>query len=202
MPSKSESQQKLFGMALSYKRGELKNVSKKVKELGDSMSEKELVKFSKKVVKTESMKLKDILLRDIDIKTLLKEDNENVYRVTLKYISIFFKNEIKSLDYDSSNQEATIYFKIFNNYKAEGIFGVNIVITKIDLSFRLEVIDLNKDSSEFFEIEKTITENIKINDYFSDSIKLSELNISPVDVNIDYNPNSGEIVSAEVEFGV
>lgn len=47
MPSKSVSQQKLFGWALACKRGEAKKCPKRVKELADSMSEEELEKFAK-----------------------------------------------------------------------------------------------------------------------------------------------------------
>ena len=47
MPAKSIAQQKMFGMALAYKRGELKNASDEVKKLADSMSEKELTDFAK-----------------------------------------------------------------------------------------------------------------------------------------------------------
>jgi hypothetical protein len=38
MPSKTEKQRKLFGMALAYKRGELKNASDEVKKIANSMS--------------------------------------------------------------------------------------------------------------------------------------------------------------------
>lgn len=43
----SKNQQQLFGMALAYKRGELKNASKTVKDLADSMSDKKLKDFAK-----------------------------------------------------------------------------------------------------------------------------------------------------------
>ena len=46
MPSTSIAQQKLFGMALAYKRGDLNKCSEKIKELADSMSEKELKKYA------------------------------------------------------------------------------------------------------------------------------------------------------------
>jgi len=47
MPAVSIKQQRLFAMALACKRGEMKNPSAKVKELADSMSEKELEKYAK-----------------------------------------------------------------------------------------------------------------------------------------------------------
>jgi hypothetical protein len=47
MPAKSIAQQKMFGMALAYKRGELKDASDEVKKLADSMSEKDIEDFAK-----------------------------------------------------------------------------------------------------------------------------------------------------------
>lgn len=48
MPALSVQQQKLMGLALAYKRGEVSNpdVSKTIKQLAGSMSEKELVKYA------------------------------------------------------------------------------------------------------------------------------------------------------------
>lgn len=46
MPASSIAQQKLFGMALSCKKGELKECSSEVQKLADSMSEAELEKFA------------------------------------------------------------------------------------------------------------------------------------------------------------
>lgn len=48
MPAKSQQQQKIMGLALAYKRGEVpaSKASAKVKELAKSMSEKELEKYA------------------------------------------------------------------------------------------------------------------------------------------------------------
>jgi len=46
MPAVSQQQQKLMALALAYKRGETKDVSAKVKEIADSMSEKDLEDFA------------------------------------------------------------------------------------------------------------------------------------------------------------
>ena len=66
--SVSQNQQKLMGMALAYKRGELDNASDEVKKLASSMTEKQLKDFAKTkhaglpVKKEEAMKtLKDFL---------------------------------------------------------------------------------------------------------------------------------------------
>ncbi|MCD8103199.1 MAG: DUF3008 family protein [Alistipes sp.] len=48
MPAKSEKQRRLMGAALSYKRGENKHPSEKIKEVADHMTEKELEDFAKK----------------------------------------------------------------------------------------------------------------------------------------------------------
>jgi len=47
MPAKSESQRRLMGMALAYKRGRYKDASKEVKDVADGMSEKQLLDFMK-----------------------------------------------------------------------------------------------------------------------------------------------------------
>ncbi len=48
MPSLSKQQQKLMGLALAYKRGKVAStdVSKSVRQLANSMSEKELAAFA------------------------------------------------------------------------------------------------------------------------------------------------------------
>lgn len=48
MPAKSEKQRRLMGAALSYKRGENKNVSEKVKDVASHMSESQLEDFASK----------------------------------------------------------------------------------------------------------------------------------------------------------
>lgn len=47
MPSVSKSQQRLFGWALSCKKGESKHCPKSVQQLADSMSEEDLLKYAK-----------------------------------------------------------------------------------------------------------------------------------------------------------
>lgn len=57
MPAESKAQQKLMGMAYAYKKGDLKKASKKVKDIAESMSMKELKKYAstprKKLPKTK-----------------------------------------------------------------------------------------------------------------------------------------------------
>ncbi len=42
MPSVSKAQQRLFGFALAYKRGEIKDAPKKIKDIANKMSLKDL----------------------------------------------------------------------------------------------------------------------------------------------------------------
>lgn len=46
MPSVSKKQRNLMGLALSYKRGETQDVSQKIKDIADRMSEKQLSDFA------------------------------------------------------------------------------------------------------------------------------------------------------------
>ena len=65
MPSKTEKQRRLMGMALAYKQGELKNASDEVKKLADSMSSKQLEDFAKKPLKEDLKEsMRDILWRN------------------------------------------------------------------------------------------------------------------------------------------
>lgn len=61
MPAKSQQQQKIMGLALAYKRGEVpaSKVSAKAKELAKSMSEKELEKFASTKHKGLPKKIKE-----------------------------------------------------------------------------------------------------------------------------------------------
>lgn len=45
--AKSKSQQQLMGMVHAYKKGELKNPPKKIKDIADSISDKEAEKYAK-----------------------------------------------------------------------------------------------------------------------------------------------------------
>jgi len=51
MPAKTESQRRLFGAALAYKRGESPDASDKVKDIANSMSEDKLEEFAKKAAR-------------------------------------------------------------------------------------------------------------------------------------------------------
>ena len=61
MPAVSQQQQKLMALALAYKRGETKDVSAKVKEIADSMSEKDLEDFASTKHKGLPVKKEEII---------------------------------------------------------------------------------------------------------------------------------------------
>jgi hypothetical protein len=61
MPAVSQQQQKLMALALAYKKGEVKDVSAKVKEIADSMSEKDLEDFASTKHKGLPVKKEEII---------------------------------------------------------------------------------------------------------------------------------------------
>lgn len=63
MPAKSKSQQRLFGIALAVKRGEMKRseVDKDVLDIVDNMSEKDIEDFAKTKHKTLKDHIKESL---------------------------------------------------------------------------------------------------------------------------------------------
>ena len=71
MPAASQQQQKLMALALAYKRGEVKDVSAKVKEIADSMSEKDLEDFASTKHKGLPMKKEELIKEGLSV---LKEN--------------------------------------------------------------------------------------------------------------------------------
>ena len=82
MPAQSQQQQKLFGLALAFKRGEVKSseVSDEIKGIADRMSEKEIEDFAKTTHKGLP-KMKEQLrkiVREIMREKAISEMNESV----------------------------------------------------------------------------------------------------------------------------
>jgi len=71
MPAVSQQQQKLMALALAYKRGEVKDVSAKVKEIASSMSEKDLEDFASTKHKGLPMKKEELIKEGLSV---LKEN--------------------------------------------------------------------------------------------------------------------------------
>jgi len=67
MPAVSQQQQKLMALALAYKRGEVKDVSAKVKEIADSMSEKDLEDFASTKHKGLPMKKEELIKEGLSV---------------------------------------------------------------------------------------------------------------------------------------
>ena len=67
MPAVSQQQQRLMALALAYKRGEVKDVSAKVKEIADSMSEKDLEDFASTKHKGLPAKKEELIKEGINI---------------------------------------------------------------------------------------------------------------------------------------
>lgn len=133
MPSKSKSQQRLFGMALAYKRGTSKKASKKVKEIAKDMTEKKIIDFAN----TKRSKLKENLAYSfeeflneahVDDKGKLQEfdfndvEHENVIPEFEKNMTHFFQeNEAKDIKIDVKSELMMIRFNFYE--KRYGIVG-------------------------------------------------------------------------------
>ena len=85
MPSKSKSQQRFFGMVDAYKKGELKNPSKKIKDTAKSMSMSDVkdfaeTKHNKLPEKVEESMKKVIRLTEGDLHRIIKESVKRILR--------------------------------------------------------------------------------------------------------------------------
>lgn len=78
MPARSQQQQKIMGLALAYKRGEVpaSKVSQKVKDLAKTMSEKELEKYASTKHKGLPIKVKESRLSTFQQFINEKEESE------------------------------------------------------------------------------------------------------------------------------
>ena len=75
MPAKSKSQQRFFGMVDAYKKGELKNASKKIKDAAKGMSKKEVKKFASTKTKglPEKVDENKVTVNESQLRSLVKE---------------------------------------------------------------------------------------------------------------------------------
>lgn len=80
MPAKSKSQQRFFGMVDAYKKGELKNASKKIKDAAKGMSKKEVKKFASTKTKglPEKVDENKVTVNESQLKSLVKEAVHNM----------------------------------------------------------------------------------------------------------------------------
>ena len=100
----SKSQQRLMGMALAYKRGELDNASDQVKKLAKSMSTKDLEDFAK--TKHDNLPEKTTTPQDSDIKdregSQPKKYHAGLSKATKNARDAHFKKHGKKADDDAS----------------------------------------------------------------------------------------------------
>jgi len=91
MPASSQQQQKLMGLALSYKRGNVSSseVSSTVKKLADSMSEKELEKYAGTSHKGLPKKVGETKIKVEDLKKMVQDAVEEVMheRLSMKKLT-------------------------------------------------------------------------------------------------------------------
>lgn len=93
MPAKSKKQQKLMGMALAAKRGEVEDPSPKVQELADNMSEKDLKDFAgtntkdlpQKVEEAFDSVFKNPVVKRTSAEALRKEAEVNPHAINKEY---------------------------------------------------------------------------------------------------------------------
>ena len=108
MPAKSKSQQRLFGMVHAYQKGELKDTPEKIKDVADSISEKDAKDFAetkhKKLpnkVKNESnnMKKNTIKLNESQLRKVIEKSVANVIKEAgPKFISHYQEPKISEID--------------------------------------------------------------------------------------------------------
>ena len=121
MPAKSQQQQKIMGLALAYKRGEVpaSKVSAKVKEMAKTMTEKELEKYAsakhkglpRKVVKESSLSTFEQFIREKD-----EEEIESEPEDITQDILYFFITSSNSLVFETTMLFIPLicrYFKMF-----------------------------------------------------------------------------------------
>jgi predicted RND superfamily exporter protein len=80
MPAKSKTQQRLFGMVDAYKKGELENPSKEIKDIAKNMSTKEVKKFAKTKQKGLPEKVSENTIR-LTEQQLMRIVQESVHRI-------------------------------------------------------------------------------------------------------------------------
>jgi hypothetical protein len=80
MPALSQKQQKFMGLVLAYKRGEVpaSKVSKNVKQVADSMSEKELEKYAGTKHKGLPKKVESVKIPVSELKSMIKKSVKEV----------------------------------------------------------------------------------------------------------------------------
>ena len=85
MPSKSKSQQRFFGMVDAYKKGELKNPSKKIKKAANGMTRDEVKDFAETKHKGLPNKVDEKVIVKMTESDLHKIVEESVLKILRKF---------------------------------------------------------------------------------------------------------------------
>lgn len=116
MPSKSKSQQRFFGMVDAYKKGELKNPSKKIKKAAEGMTKKEVKDFAETKHKGLPNKVEENIIRltEADLHMMIKEAVNQILKEGIESQDhIFSEKEMQSL-YDNKDNLSPIEEKVLN----------------------------------------------------------------------------------------
>lgn len=95
MPATSKAQQRLFGMALAYKRGELDDASEEVKKLADSMTEKQLRDFAKTDTKDLPEKANESFNKTYE--RVMNESPDSIWSTSVEPIAFIIMKDDKEL---------------------------------------------------------------------------------------------------------
>jgi hypothetical protein len=179
MPSLSQQQQKLMGLALAYKRGKVSSsdVSKSVKQLANSMSEKELEKYAstshkglpKKVGETKTSMTKEeinqlvsdavqeVMKERFSVKVLTSEQKQQYIEAISKY------NEYRSVIHRSgtlpeivSEIKRMVEFASKNMVEESGDWFEGVSHRRKSKQLKESVNEFQKISEKIVKLQKTL----------------------------------------------
>lgn len=118
MPALSQQQQKIMGLALAYKRGEVpaSKVSEKVKQIAKSMSEKELEKYAGTKHKGLPKKVEGVSMPVSELKQIIKKSVKEVLNVNEAVEKVEPKTEEEPLLTPEQKKEFIESVSRFNEY--------------------------------------------------------------------------------------
>lgn len=118
MPAVSQQQQKIMGLALAYKRGEIpaSKVSAQVKQIAKSMTEKELEKYAGTSHKGLPKKVESIKIPVSELKKIIKKSVKEVFSPTESVEKVTPKTEEEPLLTPEQKKEFIEAVSRFNEY--------------------------------------------------------------------------------------
>lgn len=146
MPSKSKAQQRFFGMVDAYKKGKMKNASKKIKKAAESMSMSDVKHFAKTKHKGLPEKVEEqavVRLTESDLHRIIREAVEKVLSDETQDHT-YSERELQQL-YDNQNNLTPLEYKVLNgamwvrarqaNYHGYAKRWPNIVVRNGDIFY-------------------------------------------------------------------